>query len=201
MCMLFLPRRVGNAIDYETALRRCDVSERIYPRYYQTYVERGQTLHAQGVWVLNQDAKREKATGAIEAFDRALQLNEYDLLARYGKSQSYMLLGDYDRAVGELTAILRKAPTHYFYLRELGLALRYQGRYEQALKVFKKARKTRGRDEVVVENIRFLNRKLRQQKREKRAADQKAKQVEAKRKKNAHQAIGAKHLSKDGEVR
>lgn len=160
----FFAGKSRNALDYDKALILCDKSEATFGRYYQTYVERGKALYSQGLWNLDPATKKAKGAEAIKAYDRALQLNRFDLLARHGKSQSLRLIGDSKGALLELAEILRLAPTHYYFLKEFGLALRQDGRYEQALKVFTKARTIGGNDEMVLQNLSFLRRKIREEK-------------------------------------
>ena len=160
-------------LDYSQALELCERSEQIYPYYYNTYVERGKALYSQGVWNLDPAVKKSKATEAIRAYDRALELNQYDLFARHGRSQSLDLSGDPEGALSELRELLKLAPTHYYYLKEFGLTLRHQGKYEEALDIFDKARKIKRRDDMVIQNQRFLRRKLKQKRQaeRKKAAD------------------------------
>ena len=160
----FFAGKSRHDLDYDKALILCDKSEATFGGYYHTYVERGKALYSQGMWNLDPAIKKAKGAEAIEAYDRALQLNPYDLLARHGKSQSLRLTGDSNAALLELAEILRLAPTHYYYVKEFGLMLRQKGHYEQALKVFTKARELGGPDEMVLLNLSFLKRKIREEK-------------------------------------
>lgn len=69
---------------------------------------------------------------ALEAFDRALQLDSALAVAYNGRAIVYALNGDMDRAIADSTEALRLAPSEAKFYRTRGLIYRELGDVESA---------------------------------------------------------------------
>lgn len=122
-----------------------------------------QCLSSMAYWNVVPGDKREQAEKARAEFQRALEINPWDLGARFGLSRIYNTLGDSEKGLSALRELVELIPHQRDYKLELGLQLRSMGRYAEALEVFREVQKSQNSEQVRL-NIRFLQRKLAQEK-------------------------------------
>jgi tetratricopeptide (TPR) repeat protein len=74
---------------------------------------------------------------AVQEYHRAVELNPNLALAHHGLGTIYLHVGLLDKAVDEFRKTLAIDPGNYGATRRIGLALVYQGRYEDGLRLIR----------------------------------------------------------------
>ncbi|HET9598255.1 MAG TPA: tetratricopeptide repeat protein [Anaeromyxobacteraceae bacterium] len=97
---------------------------------------------------------RGKASAAIEAFNRALDLDDKNPDALAGRGFSYLELSDYAPAEASFQSALATSPEHPDALMGLAETYRYEGRRPDAVTYYKKylAAHPEGQDAVAARN-------------------------------------------------
>lgn len=143
----------------DAAVEAYRLAARVAPENGLAHRGIGLARSAQTFLNFDRELKQRQAEEAAQAFQRALQLNPQDLDARFGLAQLRINMGDPQGAVAELRALVDRAPYHREYLVALGLQLRAQQQYEEALALFERA-KALGNTEQIQLNIDLLRRRL-----------------------------------------
>ncbi|MCZ7592306.1 MAG: O-antigen ligase family protein [Kiritimatiellae bacterium] len=141
---------------YQTALR-------ISPANGAAHRGIAQCLSSMAYWNVVPEDKREQAESARAEFQRALEINPWDIDARFGLSRIYNTLGNPEQGLSALRELVELVPHQRDYKLELGLQLRSMGQYAEALEVFREVQKAKNTEQVRL-NIQFLQRKLAQEK-------------------------------------
>jgi tetratricopeptide (TPR) repeat protein len=76
---------------------------------------------------------------AIDAFKHALEIEPANEYALYGLGRLYGILGDYERASGYVSALLKQSPNHVMGVFMLGTIYEKQGKYDLAEQTFRRA--------------------------------------------------------------
>lgn len=147
----------------ESAMRSYQTAIRVSPSNGAAHRGLAQCLSSLAYWNIVPEDKREGAEKARAEFERALEINPWDLDARFGLSRIYNTLGDSEKGLSALRELVALVPHQRDYKLELGLQLRSMGLYPEALEIFKEVQKVNNSEQVRL-NIRFLERKLAQEK-------------------------------------
>ena len=142
--------RLRDRSAYDDALHHADRAIAWFPFSGNAYREKGASLFSKAFWDFDPEVKKELATQALEALEKARGFNAYDLLTRYTQSRAYSLLGDDERSLALMQEIYSMAPRHVVYLQHYGLALRRLGMYDEAWDIFMEVRRLEGRDNRMV---------------------------------------------------
>ncbi|HIE10736.1 MAG TPA: tetratricopeptide repeat protein [Kiritimatiellae bacterium] len=111
-------------------------------------------------WAWDEDLRREAGNRALEWYELALARNRYDPGLIIGKAKTLHTLGENSAAITVLRDAVQFAPRDRDLLIELGLLLRFNQRYEEALKVFERALRMAPDSRVAQLNVRLLRRRL-----------------------------------------
>ncbi|MGD9874790.1 MAG: O-antigen ligase family protein [Kiritimatiellia bacterium] len=144
----------------EKALQYFQKAVKIDPGFWEPWKGMGHIHKTRGFWSLDAEAKKENSRLALESYDEALKRNPYALEVVYGKSKVHSALGENDRAIELLRQIVNDYPKDSFYITQLGLALRLNGRHEEALEVFERAARLPEPPTMVMLNIQLLKEAL-----------------------------------------
>jgi len=98
--------------------------------------------------------ERGKTKAAIEAFNRALDLDDKNADALAGRGLSYLELSEYPPAQANFRAALEAAPDNADALMGLAETYRYQGRRPEAIEYYKRylAAHPKGENAVAASN-------------------------------------------------
>lgn len=154
-----LGERARAAFRMNEALRLHRRAARVDPGNWRGYLGLAHVYQMQSFWNLDPAVRREQAQASLPLYEKARALNPYDLDVPFGMSKARNVLGEPEKALTLLEEIVRRDPTHRFYVIQLGLQLQRMGRYEDALRVFEKADPL-GNDEAVRLNLRRLRKRL-----------------------------------------
>lgn len=130
------------------------------PGFWEPWMEMGHIHKTRSFWSLDESAKKEEARLALEYYDEALRRNPYSQEIVYGMSKVHSALGESDRAIELLRQIATDYPRDSFYLKQLGIELRLNGRLEEALEVFERAARLPDPGEVVSLNLQLIKEEL-----------------------------------------
>ncbi len=149
----------SRAMDYGAARSDYERSIRIDDRNWSPYLGLGHLLLTQNFW--NRDAESRKAgTREAEAFYReSLARNPLETAALLGLGKLYAVTGDQEKCLAALEDLVAKVPFDSVYLTELGLQLRWMGRYREALSRFQEASRIEDVEMIRI-NIRLMEEKI-----------------------------------------
>lgn len=140
---------------------------RIDPGNWMPYLEVGNIYRRRAFWVRDPEYRAELAESAYKYYRKAYERNPYDMNVVYGIARSYFLKGDHETSYIYLRRTVDHWPANIFYTRQLGIQLRADGRFEEALAVFIEARRHGGWDDpVITGNIRWLQQQIQLQSQE-----------------------------------
>ena len=148
-------------LDVDAALARADAAVAHFPLTWQAHRERGNVLMTKSTWHHDLDERKVLARETIEAYLESVRLNPFDMHSKHDASRVYGdVLGDQETALALMREIVAYLPRHYHFQAQLGLRLRRMGMDQEALEVFKEARRLNWHDEMSKLNIRSLEKKL-----------------------------------------
>lgn len=162
--------RLGEAKEPQVDVRSMTIEERARSNYKRAarmdssnwvpHLELGDIARREAFWIRDPVYREEKAREALAHYQRARELNAFDMNVVYGIGRCWLLLGDREKSLDYLQRAVDNWPTNLFYARQLGLQLREAGRLEEALAVFHTARRLAPQDTMVLTNIRLLEQQL-----------------------------------------
>lgn len=144
----------------EKALAYFRKATAVDPGFWQPWMGMGHIYKTRSFWSFDAEDKKESARLALEHYDAAQKRNAYPQEVAYGRSKVHSSLGEKDEAVEILRGIVSDYPKDAFYLTQLGLELRLNGRLEEALEVFERAARLPEPKDVVRINIKLLREAL-----------------------------------------
>ena len=144
----------------EKALECFRKATAVDPGFWQPWMGIGHIYKTRSFWSFDAEDKKESARLALEHYDAAQKRNAYSQEVAYGRSKVHSSLGEKDKAVEILRGIVSDYPRDSFFLAQLGLELRLNGRLEEALEVFERAARLPEPKDVVRINIKLLREAL-----------------------------------------
>jgi O-antigen ligase/Flp pilus assembly protein TadD len=145
-----------------------DAGERIYrralavdPLNWNVYTALGDAYRQRARWDRDPAYRVQYGEQALRHYEKALELNPYDVKPRYGMAEIDQVLGRDEEALAILEHIVRDVPGFAFYHVQLGLHLRTMGRTREALERFQKAQALEPEAQVIRMNVELLKKKLR----------------------------------------
>ncbi len=144
----------------EKALSSFRKAAALDPGFWQPWMGMGHVYKTRSFWNLDEDARKESAGLALQHYEAAQKRNAHSPEIVYGRSKVYSSLGEKEKAIELMRGIVSAHPADAFYLTQLGLELRLNGRLEEALEVFERAARLPEPKDVVRINIKLLREAL-----------------------------------------
>ena len=139
----------------------CGRSLKIEPRYTPPHRFVADDRRAASFWSVGSPAHKAKLVDqAVEGYQRALTGNARDSEALFGLAKCMEIKKDVAGAEEIYLEIIRQDPTRIYHQIQYAIFLKGQGRYREAMDIFKKAQKHDPMSRAIMVNMRLLSRKL-----------------------------------------
>ncbi|NKB24048.1 MAG: hypothetical protein GKR87_06675 [Kiritimatiellae bacterium] len=116
----------------------------------------GRIYAIQSFWSRMPERKKTLAERSVKSYKKAYELNPFDMRVSFGLGQAYITLGEHEKGLEWMRRAANYAKYEFRYHRRLGIELRRLGKDEEALEVFRWARRLKPSDETVQLNIKML---------------------------------------------
>jgi O-antigen ligase len=155
-----LADRAHEDLRYDEAQARYETAITWAPENWQAHIGKAHLLRARSFWMRDPVRRAEWIAESRLHYERALQGNPWEADVLYGLSTLALFEGDGENALALRRKIVEMVPRHVYYLNELGDLLRYLGRYEEALAVFRESKSVEPDNRTADLHIQWLQREL-----------------------------------------
>ncbi len=148
------------ALDYEQARRAYAIAMRLEPGDWRPYLGAAMSSGARCFWALDERQRDHYGRMAMEFYKQAARRNRWEISVYEGLSKVFDSLGDLANAERTLRGAIALTPRDVELYIDLGLLLRLNHRYKEALDIFKKAEELDADREVIRLNMNILRKRI-----------------------------------------